>query len=192
MKLAFYKVENCMGYERHTFDWYCDNPAKIEEMLQPLLEKDEAAIVNLEDWHSIDIFTDEYNDEIYDGGWWSVLINDYDLDDCTAKTKQEYLTKRDRLEDEIKNLHRKLRELDKNYIKNNQPYPIGTKLRVWKDADKSYDAFDHIGIVKDYEIVRGDEVQPILAKVRKDGKANKQAIIYLSWWRKPNVEVISE
>lgn len=78
MKLGLYKVNNSLGYERHTFDNIYDDPRKIEEMLQPLLDKDEAAIINLEDVESIDWFAEEYNDELYDGGWWAVTIRDYD------------------------------------------------------------------------------------------------------------------
>lgn len=81
MKLGLYKVNNSFGYYRHTFDALYDNPQKIEEMLQPLLDKDEAAIVNLEDTESVDFFVSEYNDEVYDGGWWAVLIRDYEDDE---------------------------------------------------------------------------------------------------------------
>ena len=76
MKLAFYKVDNSLNYERHTFDNIYDKPQEIEKMLLPLLDKDEAAIVNVEDKESLDYFVEEYNDEIYDGGWWCVVIND--------------------------------------------------------------------------------------------------------------------
>ena len=85
MKLGFYKVDNSLGYGRHTFDNIYDKPEKIEEMLQPLLDTDEAAIVYLESKESIDIFVDEYNDEIYDGGWFVVLIRDHE-DDEPKKT----------------------------------------------------------------------------------------------------------
>ena len=77
MKLAFYKVGNSLGFDRHSFD---DMSAEqIEQHLQPLLNDDnEAAIVNLDDKESVEFFTDEYNDEIYDLGWWCVLIRDAD------------------------------------------------------------------------------------------------------------------
>lgn len=77
MKLAFYKVGNSLGFDRHSFD---DMSAEqIELHLQPLLNDDnEAAIVNLDDEESVEFFTDEYNDEIYDLGWWCVLIRDAD------------------------------------------------------------------------------------------------------------------
>lgn len=81
MKLGLYKVKNSLGYDRTTFYNYYDNPRKIEEMLQPLLDKDEAAIINLEDVESIDEFAEEYNDELYDGGWWAVTIRDYEDDE---------------------------------------------------------------------------------------------------------------
>ena len=59
MKLGLYKVNNSPGYDRTTFYNYYDNPRKIEEMLQPLLDKDEAAIINLEDVASIDEFAED-------------------------------------------------------------------------------------------------------------------------------------
>jgi len=77
MKLAFYKVGNSLGFDRHSFD---DMSAEqIELHLQPLLNDDnEAAIVNLDDEESVEFFTEEFNDEIYDLGWWCVLIRDAD------------------------------------------------------------------------------------------------------------------
>ena len=36
MTLAFYKVGNSKGYERHTFDMWCDGPQEIKEMLSEL------------------------------------------------------------------------------------------------------------------------------------------------------------
>ena len=76
MKLGFYKLDNSLGYNRNTFDDFYDKPNEIEKMLQPLLNNDEAAIVNLEDTESVDYFAEEYNDEIYDLGWLCVVIHD--------------------------------------------------------------------------------------------------------------------
>lgn len=74
MKLGFYKVDNSLGFDRHSFD--CMSGEQIELHLQPLLNDDnEAAIVNLDDFESVEIFSEEFNDEIYDGGWWCVVIN---------------------------------------------------------------------------------------------------------------------
>ena len=75
MKIGFYKVDNSLGFDRHSFD---DMSAEqIELHLQPLLnDNNEAAIVNLDDKESVEFFTEEYNDEIYDLGWWCVLIRD--------------------------------------------------------------------------------------------------------------------
>ena len=73
MKLAFYKVDNSLGFDRHTFDGMSSE--QIEASLQPLLnDDDEAAIINLDDPESVGFFTEEYNNEVYDNGWWSVLI----------------------------------------------------------------------------------------------------------------------
>lgn len=85
MIIAFYKVSNSLGYERHTFDELCDQPEKIEEMLQPLLDKDEAAIVNLDDYESVELFADEFNDEVYDDGWWCVALRRKSLEDMISK-----------------------------------------------------------------------------------------------------------
>ena len=84
MKIGFYKVDNSLDFDRHSFD---DMSAEqIELHLQPLLnDNNEAAIVNLDDKESVEFFTDEYNDELYDGGWWCVLIKDADKPKNPAK-----------------------------------------------------------------------------------------------------------
>ncbi len=80
MKLAFYKVDNSLDYERHTFD-YAKNNQEILDMLHQLPE-DEYRIYDFDDpdrkrgvIDSID-FQEDYNNEIYDGGWWCVVLKD--------------------------------------------------------------------------------------------------------------------
>lgn len=76
MKLALYKVGNSLGFDRHTFDGY--EPKAIEDALQPLLNDDnEAAIVCLEDAESVELFVEEFNNQVYDG-YWGVLIPSYE------------------------------------------------------------------------------------------------------------------
>lgn len=78
MLLAFYKVDNSKGYERHTFE--CLDAEETLSMLQKL-EEDE--------WHLYDLSTDSYstrtlsvadlqenyNDCDLDGGYWCIVIN---------------------------------------------------------------------------------------------------------------------
>ena len=75
MTLAFYKVDNSKKYERHTFDMWCDRPQVIKEMLSELSD-DELRIYDLDNKFDSDYLQDDYNDEILDGGWWCVVIND--------------------------------------------------------------------------------------------------------------------
>jgi hypothetical protein len=80
MKIAFYKVNNSKDYERHTFDGICNQPEKIEEMLNELPD-DEVRIYDIKVGYdtrmpSLDDFVEDYNNEILDGGWWTVIIND--------------------------------------------------------------------------------------------------------------------
>lgn len=75
MTLAFYKVENSQGYERHTFDMWCDRPQVIKEMLSELSD-DELRMYDMDSKYDADYFKEDYNDEVLDSGWWCVVIND--------------------------------------------------------------------------------------------------------------------
>lgn len=71
MTLAFYKVNNSQDYNRHTFDDIYDEPEKIKEMLSKLGD-DELSVYDLDNKYDKIAFVDDYNEEIYDGGWWCV------------------------------------------------------------------------------------------------------------------------
>lgn len=75
MTLAFYKVDNSKNYERHTFDILFDRPQEIKRMLSELND-DEFLCYDMDNNIDRSIFQDDYNDEILDGGWWCVVIND--------------------------------------------------------------------------------------------------------------------
>jgi len=75
MTLAFYKVDNSKGYERHTFDKWFDRPYVIKEMLSELSDE-ELHCYDMENSIDMSIFQDDYNDEELNGGWWCVVIND--------------------------------------------------------------------------------------------------------------------
>ena len=80
MKLAFYKVNNSKGYERHTFDNIYDQPNKIQKMLDEL-QYDEVKIYDISKASystrepSLLDFVEDYNNEELDNGWWTVIIN---------------------------------------------------------------------------------------------------------------------
>ena len=75
MTLAFYKVGNSQGYERHTFDMWFDRPQVIKEMLSNLND-DELHCYDMDNATDMSIFQDDFNDEELDNGWWCVVIND--------------------------------------------------------------------------------------------------------------------
>lgn len=77
MTLAFYKVDNSKNYERHTFDDICMQPSKVRQMLNKLEDKgDEVRYYDLNVKEQVWDFQEDYNDEILDGGWWCITIND--------------------------------------------------------------------------------------------------------------------
>ena len=73
MKIAFYKVCNSKGYERHAFDLYLDRPDVVMNMLQEL-QDGEYHCYDMDDKYDVISFEDDYNDEVLDGGWWCVVI----------------------------------------------------------------------------------------------------------------------
>lgn len=75
MTLVFYKVDNSKGYERHTFDMWCDRPQVIKEMLSELSDE-ELRMYDMDNRYEVDFFQDDFNDEVLDGGWWCIVIND--------------------------------------------------------------------------------------------------------------------
>lgn len=75
MTLAFYKVDNSREYNRHTFDMWCDRPQVIEEMLSELSDE-ELRMYDMDNKYDKLAFEKDYNNEVLDGGWWCVAIND--------------------------------------------------------------------------------------------------------------------
>lgn len=75
-ELVFYKVDNSMDYDRHTFDGLDGNEAYA--MLANLPE-DEVHFYELTEGYntrgpSLSDFIEDYNDEELDGGWWCTII----------------------------------------------------------------------------------------------------------------------
>ena len=75
MLLAFYKVDNSLGYERHSFDDIHDKPQEIKDMLCGLSD-DELRVYDMNNIYDVDDLKEDYNDEILDNGWGGIVIND--------------------------------------------------------------------------------------------------------------------
>lgn len=77
--IAFYRVDNSLGYDRNEFDAVYDKPDEIMRMLR-LLPEEEWRYYDLSKANGNDMVMDaedlvnDYNDELLDGGWWSVLL----------------------------------------------------------------------------------------------------------------------
>jgi hypothetical protein len=72
--LAFYKVDNSQGYGRHTFD-LIPKYSDIMEMLYKLTD-DELLVYDMDNEFDRQYFETDFNDEVLDGGWWMIIIND--------------------------------------------------------------------------------------------------------------------
>ena len=79
MLLGFYKVNNKLGYGRNAFNNVYDEPDTILEMLRKLPEEEykvyDLSTTDTNVMHyTLGDFVEDYNDEILDDGWWSVII----------------------------------------------------------------------------------------------------------------------
>lgn len=78
--------------------------------------------------------------------------------------KEEFVSQRNALREQ-------LNELEKEYIRTNVPYPVGTKIVVTGNNGKS-----RIGIVKD-SIISGDNVVPLVMQLTNEGKESLRRIV---------------
>ena len=107
--------------------------------------------------------------------------------------KKEYLKKYEELTNKMEAIRNELLEVKKEYIASNSKYPIGTKLKIsYNDTEHMKNANNVMyGVVVRYEISLGnDEVYPVIAKMKKDGTPHPKARYYVSWYRKPTIEII--
>ena len=87
--LAFYRVDNHKGFERHTFDGIYNNPKLIVRMLLSLkVEEEEYRIYYFPE--DADILQEDYNDEVLDGGWWMVPLYETEKQPKNAYAVVEY------------------------------------------------------------------------------------------------------
>lgn len=87
-------------------------------------------------------------------------------------TKEEYVKKRKALETEMKKLDSKIVALERSFISDNAPYPIGTKVKVTETfarLGQEYYTSETECFVDGFEIVY-DNVRPILRKIKGKGR----------------------
>ena len=81
MKLVFFAVNNSLELGRHSFDCVEDDSKVMETLSQ--LKEGEVRVYDMSHYgygkepspNAADFETD-YNDEILDGGWWCIVLND--------------------------------------------------------------------------------------------------------------------
>lgn len=107
--------------------------------------------------------------------------------------KKEYLKKYEELTKKMEVIRNELLEVKKEYIASNTKYPIGTKVKITYNDTKYINNANNViyGVVVTHEISYGnDEVYPVIAKMKKDGTPHPKARHYISWYRKPTVEIV--
>lgn len=96
MTIAFYKVKNKMGYERHTFDTMSAD--EIRTKLNELSDE-ELMCYDISTPLTAEELVESYNDEVLDGGWWCVLLNDEPKDFANMKKVELHQLKESILEE---------------------------------------------------------------------------------------------
>ena len=99
-------------------------------------------------------------------------------------TKEEYLNREESLKNKIEEIREEIKNLRKQYIKDNIPYPIGTKVKIesknYPDSPKGV----RVGVVTDFDVSFHGDVMPIIMKMKKDGTAHATNRLYCCWFEK--------
>jgi hypothetical protein len=93
--------------------------------------------------------------------------------------KEEFLSKRYAIDLKLKELKSQKIKLEKEYIKSNAKYPIGSKVCITTPASTYIRLDNHESVVipekKQYAYIKGynigfyDTIDPLFSKVKKDG-----------------------
>lgn len=93
--------------------------------------------------------------------------------------KEEFLSKRYAIDLNLKELKSQKIKLEKEYIKSNAKYPIGSKVCITTPASTYIRLDNHESVVipekKQYAYIKGynigfyDTIDPLFSKVKKDG-----------------------
>jgi len=81
--LVFYRVDNPLGFDRHSFDNMDDDEAykelmklvKYEDDHNDDFDDDFNGFIRIFDTMHLADFQDDFNDEVLDDGWWCILLN---------------------------------------------------------------------------------------------------------------------
>jgi len=109
--------------------------------------------------------------------------------------KEVFSKKYNELWDKIRELQAEQLKLAEDYLAENQPYPIGTKVKITYPDGFLFQGKEKevLGFVKEYELCYIDhEVYPIFGKIKKDGTMASYATWQIEWWRKPIIEVVKD
>lgn len=73
MLLVFYKENNSQDYKRDEFKT-CSRQETIDKLSK--LSDEELSIYDMDNDFDQFNFMCDYNDEVYDGGWWCAIVED--------------------------------------------------------------------------------------------------------------------
>jgi hypothetical protein len=97
-------------------------------------------------------------------------------------THQEFTDKWVNINHSIHELQVELKNLERDYVEENMPYPIGTKVKVTRNGSVFY------GIVTGAELDVVNQVSPIIMRMKKDGTPSKNTKIW--FWGFEDIEAI--
>lgn len=116
--------------------------------------------------------------------------------------REEFTTKYRKNQKTLAEIYKEQRELEEEYLATNQPFPIGTKVKITYPSGKN--CYDHnsvntnggsnkceiFGFIKEYVINFVDlSIEPKVAKINKDGKACAYAEWNIDFTENPIIEV---
>jgi hypothetical protein len=104
-------------------------------------------------------------------------------------TRDEFIKRRISLYHTIEIANEELKSIEEQFVKENMPYPIGTKVKVtYTNIGGTYIEY---GIVTGAELVEvANYVEPIIYMIKKDGTPFKYGKLHL--WTDTKVEPLEE
>lgn len=91
-------------------------------------------------------------------------------------TKEEYTAQLADIENHIRSLSNKIKDLNKEYLSANSPIPNGTKVTILSSSWHNQEEKEQTGIVTGYKIHYSGEVRPVLSQIKKDNTASSREL----------------
>lgn len=92
-------------------------------------------------------------------------------------TKEEYIQSKKEMKSQIKELQKRVIELNDQYISDNKPFEIGDRVKVTTPARKDFIGESkekvRIAFVSSFKIDWDDNIKPNLIKMKQDGTPSK-------------------